>query len=41
VLLVVDYVVSSTAAIAATAGFTFVVIGLWYGLPLYGWLRGR
>jgi hypothetical protein len=41
VLLVVDYVVSSTAAIAATAGFTFVVLGLWYGLPLSGRLRGR
>jgi hypothetical protein len=41
VLLVIDYVVSSTAAIAATAGFTFVVLGLWYGLPLSGRLRGR
>jgi amino acid transporter len=41
VLLVVDYVVSSGAAIAATVGFALLVVGLWYGLPLYGKFRGR
>jgi hypothetical protein len=41
VLLVMDYVVSLGAAIAATTGFAVFVVGLWYGLPLYGKLRGR
>jgi hypothetical protein len=41
VLLVIDYVVSTTAAVAATAAFTLFVLALWYGLPLYGRLRGR
>ena len=41
VLLVIDYVVSADAAIGATAGFTLLVLGLWYGLPLYARLRGR
>ncbi len=39
VLLVIDYVLSTGAAIAATASFSLVVIALWYGLPLYGRLR--
>jgi hypothetical protein len=41
VLLVFDYVVSLEAAIAATAGFAATLLLLWYGLPLYGRLRGR
>jgi amino acid transporter len=41
VLLVIDYVVSTGAAIGATAGFALLVLGLWYGLPLYARLRGR
>ena len=41
VLLVFDYVVSLGAAIAATAGFAGTLVLLWYGLPLYGRLRGR
>jgi hypothetical protein len=40
VLLVVDYVLSRGAAIAAVSGFTALVLFLWYGLPLYGRLRG-
>jgi hypothetical protein len=39
VLLVVDYVVSTKAAIAATLGFTLFVLVLWYGLPLFGKVR--
>jgi Family of unknown function (DUF6328) len=39
VLLVIDYVLSLEAAIAATAGFTALVAVLWYGLPLYARLR--
>jgi len=41
VLLVIAYVVSTGAAIGATAGFALLVLGLWYGLPLYARLRGR
>ena len=41
VLLVIDYVVSLGAAIAATVCFTVFVVALWYGLPLYARLRGR
>jgi hypothetical protein len=41
VLLVVDYVLSTRAAIAATVSFAVVVAVLWYGLPAYGKLRGR
>ena len=41
VLLVIDYVVSLGAAIAATVSFTAFVVALWYGLPLYARLRGR
>ena len=41
VLLVIDYVVSLGAAIAATVSFTTFVVALWYGLPLYARLRGR
>ena len=41
VLLVMDYVVSLGAAIAATAGFTLLVLALWYGVPAAGRLRGR
>ena len=41
VLLVVDYVLSLDAAIAATAGFAALLLFVWYGLPLYGRLRGR
>jgi hypothetical protein len=39
VLLVVDYVVSTEAAIIATVSFTLFVALLWFGLPLYGKLR--
>jgi Family of unknown function (DUF6328) len=41
VLLVVDFVLSRDAAIAATAGFAVLLLFLWYGLALYGRLRGR
>jgi hypothetical protein len=41
VLLVVDYVVSTTAAIVTTVCFSLVVAVLWYGLALGGKLRGR
>jgi hypothetical protein len=41
VLLVVDYVVSTAAAIVATVCFALVVLGLWYGLALSAKLRGR
>ena len=39
VLLVFDYVASRGAAIAATVGFTLLVLVLWFGLPLFGKLR--
>src|SRR5262245_21155477 len=39
VLLVIDYVVSLGAAIAATAGFALLVLALWYGVPAVGRLR--
>jgi hypothetical protein len=39
VLLVVDYVVSRTAAIVVTAGFFLVVAGLWFGLALFEKVR--
>src|SRR5215471_8532576 len=41
VLLVIDYVVSLGAAIGAVAGFTFLVLALWYGVPAIGRLRDR
>jgi len=41
VMLVVDFVLSRGAAIAATAGFAVLVVWLWFGLPLSGRLRGR
>jgi len=41
VLLVIDYVVSTDTAVAATVCFTVFVAGLWYGLPLYARLRRR
>jgi hypothetical protein len=41
VLLVVDYVLSTGVAIAATVCFFLLVASLWYGLPLYGRVRGR
>ena len=40
ILLVVDYVVSLGPAIGATAGFGATLLVLWYGLPLYGRLKG-
>jgi Family of unknown function (DUF6328) len=39
VLLVVDYVVSTGAAIGVTVGFALLVAVLWYGLPALGKLR--
>jgi amino acid transporter len=41
VLLVMDYVLSLTAAIAAAASLFGVVVALWYGLPLRAALRDR
>jgi len=41
VLLVVDYVLSTGVAIAATVCFSLLVVSLWYGLPAYGKLRRR
>jgi hypothetical protein len=41
VLLVIDFVLSRGAAIAAAAGLFAVVASLWYGLPLWGALRDR
>jgi Family of unknown function (DUF6328) len=41
VLLVADYLFNYTTAIATTAAITAVYLALWYGLPLYGWLRTR
>jgi len=41
VLLVVDYVLSTTAAIVATVCFALVIAVLWYGLALSSKLRGR
>jgi hypothetical protein len=41
VLLVMDYVISLEAAIAATAALGLVVLVLWYGLPLWEALRDR
>ncbi|HVS84659.1 MAG TPA: DUF6328 family protein [Gaiellaceae bacterium] len=40
-LLVIDYVLSLGAAIAATACFGAVVLALWFALPLADWLRER
>jgi hypothetical protein len=40
-MLVVDFVLSRGAAIAATAGFAVLLLWLWFGLPLFGRLRGR
>ena len=41
VLLVMDYVLSLEAAIAAAASLFVVVAVLWYGLPLWAELRDR
>ena len=41
VLLVMDYVISLEAAIAAAASLFAVVGLLWYGLPLWAALRDR
>ena len=41
VMLVVDFVLSRGAAIAATSGFAVLLAWLWFGLPLVGRLRGR
>ena len=41
VLLVTDFVVSRTFAIAATASLVILVAVLWYGLPLRAALRDR
>lgn len=41
VLLVADYIFGRTLAIATTAAIASVFVTLWYGLPLYGWLRSR
>lgn len=41
VLLVMDYVLSFEAAIAAAASLGVVVGSLWYGLPLWAALRAR
>ena len=41
VLLVMDYVLSLTAAVAATASLFAVVAVLWYGIPLGAELRDR
>jgi hypothetical protein len=38
-LLVIDYVVSLGAAIAATAGFALLVLFLWYGVPAVSRIR--
>jgi Family of unknown function (DUF6328) len=41
VLLVIDFVLSRGAAIAATAALFVVVVTLWYALPLWAALRDR
>ena len=41
VLLVIDFVLSRGAAIAATAALFVVVVSLWYVLPLWAALRDR
>jgi hypothetical protein len=41
VLLVLDVVVSLAAAVSASVGVGAVLVGLWYGLPLYSHLRER
>ena len=41
VLLVMDFVISRAAAVAAAAGLFAVVALLWYGLPLVAALRDR
>jgi uncharacterized protein DUF6328 len=41
VLLVMDFVLSLEAAIAASASLFVVVVSLWYGLPLWAALRDR
>jgi hypothetical protein len=39
VLLVTDYILDKTSAIAATAAIATVFVVLWYGLPLYAYVR--
>ena len=41
VLVVIDYVISLAAAVAAAAALGLVVLSLWYGLPLAAALRDR
>jgi uncharacterized membrane protein len=41
VLLVTDYIFDKTTAVATTAALMSVYVGLWYGLPLYGWYTRR
>jgi hypothetical protein len=41
VLLVMDYVLGRTAAIAAVASLFAVVVSLWFGLALWSELRDR
>ena len=41
VLLVMDVVLSLTAAVVAAIGVGLVLIGVWYGLPLYSRLDAR
>jgi hypothetical protein len=41
ILLVADYIFDRTNAIATAVSLGFVIVFLWYGLPLYGWLRHR
>jgi hypothetical protein len=41
VLLVTDVVTGSAFAAAATAGVAVLLLGLWFGLPLWDRLRGR
>ena len=40
-LLVIDYVLSLGAAIAATTGFALFILVLWYGVPGFDRFRGR
>ena len=41
VLLVLDYVLSLGAVLAATVGFGLLVLTLWYGVPAVGRVRNR
>jgi Family of unknown function (DUF6328) len=39
ILLVADYIFDRTTAVATAVSLGLVIVALWYGLPLYGWLR--